>query len=72
MNEHNNTGAGSANAASSALSIAFEGGQKEGEALRFLLADFFTLYFKTKNFHWHTSGAHFRGFRFRTKSMQRS
>jgi len=29
-------------------------------ALRKLLADVFTLYLKTKNFHWHMSGKHFR------------
>ena len=29
-------------------------------ALRALLADGFALYLKTKNFHWHMSGAHFR------------
>ncbi|WP_458070848.1 Dps family protein [Rhodanobacter sp. BL-MT-08] len=27
-----------------------------------LLADVFALYFKTKNFHWHMSGPHFRDF----------
>jgi len=31
-----------------------------GAALRGLLADVFSLYFKTKNFHWHMSGPHFR------------
>jgi starvation-inducible DNA-binding protein len=31
-------------------------------ALNFLLADVFTLYLKTKNFHWHMSGPHFRDF----------
>ncbi|MDR3527789.1 MAG: DNA starvation/stationary phase protection protein [Rhizomicrobium sp.] len=31
-------------------------------ALNALLADVFTLYFKTKNFHWHMSGAHFRDY----------
>ena len=31
-----------------------------GEALRMLLADTFALYIKTKNFHWHMSGVHFR------------
>ena len=31
-------------------------------ALRPLLADVFALYFKTKNFHWHMSGPHFRDF----------
>ncbi len=29
-------------------------------ALNALLADFFALYLKTKNFHWHISGPHFR------------
>jgi starvation-inducible DNA-binding protein len=31
-----------------------------GEALRQLLADVFTLYMKTKSFHWHMTGRHFR------------
>jgi len=31
-------------------------------ALNALLADVFTLYFKTKNFHWHVSGPHFRDY----------
>jgi starvation-inducible DNA-binding protein len=31
-------------------------------ALRILLADVFALYVKTKNFHWHMSGAHFRDY----------
>src|SRR3989440_10827639 len=30
--------------------------------LRRLLADVFALYVKTKNFHWHTSGRHFRDY----------
>ncbi len=30
--------------------------------LNALLADVFTLYLKTKNFHWHVSGAHFRDY----------
>ena len=30
--------------------------------LRRLLADIFTLYVKTKNFHWHMSGPHFRDY----------
>ena len=33
-----------------------------GGALRSLLADFFTLYLKTKNFHWHMRGPHFRDY----------
>jgi len=32
------------------------------EALRHLLADSFALYLKTKNFHWHMSGPHFRDY----------
>ena len=31
-------------------------------ALNALLADVFALYMKTKNFHWHVSGPHFRGY----------
>jgi starvation-inducible DNA-binding protein len=31
-------------------------------ALRALLADVFALYVKTKNFHWHMSGSHFRDY----------
>jgi starvation-inducible DNA-binding protein len=31
-------------------------------ALTILLADFFALYMKTKNFHWHVSGPHFRDY----------
>jgi starvation-inducible DNA-binding protein len=31
-------------------------------ALNVLLADLFALYVKTKNFHWHVSGPHFRDY----------
>src|SRR6476469_11104457 len=31
-------------------------------ALNLLLADMFALYLKTKNFHWHISGPHFRDY----------
>ena len=31
-------------------------------ALNALLADYFALYLKTKNFHWHVSGPHFRDY----------
>src|SRR5437667_9273173 len=31
-------------------------------ALTALLADFFAVYLKTKNFHWHVSGPHFRDY----------
>jgi starvation-inducible DNA-binding protein len=40
--------------------------QQEGreitEALNPLIADLFALYVKTKNFHWHLAGSHFRGY----------
>jgi starvation-inducible DNA-binding protein len=32
------------------------------EELRHLLADVFALYLKTKNFHWHMTGSHFRDY----------
>ena len=32
------------------------------EELRHMLADVFVLYLKTKNFHWHMSGRHFRDY----------
>lgn len=32
------------------------------EALNGLVADAFTLYLKTKNFHWHMTGPHFRDY----------
>src|SRR5271167_1755834 len=32
------------------------------DALTGLLADLFALYLKTKNFHWHVSGPHFRDY----------
>jgi starvation-inducible DNA-binding protein len=32
------------------------------EALKLLLSDTFALYLKTKNFHWHMSGPHFRDY----------
>jgi len=32
------------------------------QALNALLADTYALYFKTKNFHWHVSGPHFRSY----------
>jgi starvation-inducible DNA-binding protein len=35
---------------------------KMSDALTALLADLFALYVKTKNFHWHVSGPHFRDY----------
>jgi starvation-inducible DNA-binding protein len=48
-----------------AVEIAGLGGQAAAEisyALRQLLADVFALYLKTKNFHWHMTGPHFRDY----------
>ena len=39
-----------------------EGVAEISEELRKLLADVFGLYVKTKNFHWHMSGRHFRDY----------
>lgn len=36
--------------------------QAVADALNGLLADTFALYIKTKNFHWHVSGPHFRDY----------
>jgi len=42
--------------------LAPEGVADISEALRHLLADVFALYVKTKNFHWHMTGRHFRDY----------
>src|SRR5882757_8245381 len=39
-----------------------KGAAQIAEELRHLLADIYALYFKTKNFHWHMSGPHFRDY----------
>jgi starvation-inducible DNA-binding protein len=39
-----------------------DGVEKITDELRQLLADVFVLYVKTKNFHWHMSGPHFRDY----------
>ena len=39
-----------------------EGVEEIARSLRELLADVFALYLKTKNFHWHMSGSHFRDY----------
>ena len=43
-------------------SLGAEAAQQIGAGLNLLLADFFALYLKTKNFHWHASGPHFRDY----------
>ncbi|GAB3500513.1 DNA starvation/stationary phase protection protein [Spirosoma knui] len=39
-----------------------KGREKVTEALNALVADAFALYIKTKNYHWHVSGRHFRDY----------
>jgi starvation-inducible DNA-binding protein len=51
---------GKANVKSGSLSN--EAVAEISEALRQLLADIFCLYMKTKNFHWHMTGSHFRDY----------
>jgi starvation-inducible DNA-binding protein len=51
---------------SSASAIPSDLGPKAAEdiqgAMNLMLADVFALYFKSKNFHWHMSGPHFRDY----------
>ncbi len=42
--------------------LSHDGVTEISAALRQLLADVFALYVKTKNFHWHMSGRHFRDY----------
>ena len=42
--------------------LSSDGVAKVSKALNGLLADAFALYLKTKNFHWHVSGRHFRDY----------
>jgi starvation-inducible DNA-binding protein len=42
--------------------IAAKGVDEISGELRHLLADVFAIYVKTKNFHWHVSGPHFRDY----------
>jgi starvation-inducible DNA-binding protein len=42
--------------------LAPEGARDIAAVLNVVLADVFALYFKTKNFHWHLSGPHFRDY----------
>jgi starvation-inducible DNA-binding protein len=47
---------------SPAIDLTREGVSKISSALRELLADVFSLYVKTKSFHWHITGRHFRDY----------
>jgi starvation-inducible DNA-binding protein len=42
--------------------LALEATREISGSLNALLADFYALYIKTKNFHWHMSGPHFRDY----------
>jgi starvation-inducible DNA-binding protein len=44
------------------IEITEAGGSAISRELRTLLADVFALYLKTKNFHWHMRGSHFRDY----------
>jgi starvation-inducible DNA-binding protein len=44
------------------IDLSRDGVAEISSALRELLADVFTLYLKTRNFHWHMSGPHFRDY----------
>jgi starvation-inducible DNA-binding protein len=50
------------NAAERISDIGLEGVAEISSELRQLLADVFALYLKTKNFHWHMKGRHFRDY----------
>jgi starvation-inducible DNA-binding protein len=47
-------------ALSTRTDISSEGTRDIAAAMNGILADVFALYLKTKNFHWHMSGPHFR------------
>ncbi|WP_312608321.1 Dps family protein [Agrobacterium pusense] len=49
-------------ATSAAERAASSNGAKVADVLNDILADSFALYLKTKNFHWHVSGPHFRDY----------
>jgi len=48
--------------ASVAADLEATGGAEISDALRHLLADVFTVFLKTKGFHWHMGGRHFRDY----------
>jgi starvation-inducible DNA-binding protein len=59
---HTNNKNASGPSAGTGRGLPREGVVEIGESLRHLLADVFTLYLKTKNFHWHMAGPHFRDY----------
>src|SRR5712691_6540982 len=58
----NNSAAQMKNFSETATDLSGDAVVQISDALRKLLADVFTLYVKTKNFHWHMSGTHFRDY----------
>jgi starvation-inducible DNA-binding protein len=60
--KHNNGKTGRVQAAEVPTDLSGDAVVKISNALRPLLADVFALYLKTKNFHWHMSGPHFRDY----------
>jgi|SRR6476469_5729087 starvation-inducible DNA-binding protein len=60
--KHNNGKTGRVQAANVPTDLSADAVVKISNALRPLLADVFALYLKTKNFHWHMSGPHFRDY----------
>ncbi len=60
--KHNNGKAGRVQAANVPTDLSADSVVNISNALRPLLADVFALYLKTKNFHWHMSGPHFRDY----------
>ena len=62
MEKHQATKTEQANYKENGAEFTREGVDEIAKSLRVLLADVFTLYLKTKNFHWHMNGSHFRDY----------
>jgi len=62
MDDHQATASRMKTRSPSAPAPRMEGREEISEGLNLLLADLFALYFKTKNFHWHVHGPHFRDY----------
>ena len=62
MNEKKTTGTRRSTALRTPTSLGADATRDISGALNALLADLFALYLKTKNFHWHVSGPHFRDY----------
>src|SRR6478752_9222424 len=61
-NDSTQLAAGKKGASKARTGLSQEAVVEISKELRSLLADVFTLYMKTKNFHWHMSGRHFRDY----------